>query len=135
MKIGRGYEDRYLSEGEIRDILTEALGQVSVEGENVVVVIPDSTRTAPIPLMFRLFNELLGGRVAKLDFLVALGTHPIMSEEALNKLVGVTAEARATTYKDVGLFNHRWDLAETFETIGMIPRTEVEAISKGMLSI
>jgi len=72
MKIGRGYEDRYLSEGEIRDILTEALGQVAVEGEAIVVVIPDSTRTAPIPLMFRLFNELLGGRVAKLDFLVAL---------------------------------------------------------------
>ncbi|MCJ7551563.1 MAG: lactate racemase domain-containing protein [Anaerolineae bacterium] len=135
MKIGKGYEDRYLSEGEIRDILTEALGQVAVEGENVVVVIPDSTRTAPIPQMFRLFNELLGGRVAKLDFLVALGTHPIMGEEALNKLVGVTAEARTTTYKDVGLFNHRWDLAETFETIGMIPSAEVEAISNGMLSI
>jgi len=135
MTIGKGYEDRYLSEGEIRDILTKALGQVAVEGEAIVVVIPDSTRTAPIPLMFRLFNELLGGRVAKLDFLVALGTHPVMSEEALNKLVGVTAEARATTYKDVGLFNHRWDLAETFETIGMIPRIEVEAISNGMLSI
>jgi len=135
MKIGKGYEDRYLSEGEIRDILTEALGQVAVEGEAIVVVIPDSTRTAPIPLMFRLFNELLGGRVAKLDFLVALGTHPIMSEEALNTLVGVTAEERATTYQDIGLLNHRWDLAETFETIGMIPRTEVEAISNGMLSI
>lgn len=135
MKIGRGYEDRYLSESEIRGILTEALGQVAVEGENVVVVIPDSTRTAPIPLMFRLFNELLGGRVAKLDFLVALGTHPIMSEGALNSLVGVTAEARATTYKDVGLVNHRWDLAETFETIGVIPSDEVEAISNGMLSI
>jgi len=135
MKIGKGYEDRYLSEGEIRDILTEALGQVAVEGEHVVVVIPDSTRTAPIPLMFRLFNELLGGRVGQLDFLVALGTHPIMSEEALNKLAGVTAEARVTTYKDVGLFNHRWDLAATFETIGMIPKTEVEAISNGMLSI
>ena len=135
MRIGKGYENRYLSEGEIRDILTEALGQVAVEGENVVVVIPDSTRTAPIPLMFRLFNDLLGGRVAKLDFLVALGTHPIMSEEALNKLVGVTAEELVTTYKDVGLHNHRWDLAETFETIGMIPRTEVEAISNGMLSI
>ncbi|MCD6287159.1 MAG: DUF2088 domain-containing protein [Anaerolineae bacterium] len=135
MKIGKGYEDRYLSEGEIRDILTEALGQVAVEGEAIVVVIPDSTRTAPIPLMFRLFNELLGGRVAKLDFLVALGTHPIMSEEALNTLVGVTAEERATTYQDIGLLNHRWDLAETFETIGMIPRTEVETISNGMLSI
>jgi len=135
MKIGKGYEDRYLSEGEIRDILTEALGQVAVEGETIVVVIPDSTRTAPVPLMFQLFNELLGGRVAKLDFLVALGTHPIMSEEALNRLVGVTAEELATTYEGVGLFNHRWDLAETFETIGVIPRTEVEAISNGMLSI
>jgi hypothetical protein len=83
MKIGKGYEDRFLEEGEVRDILSEGLVRVGLGGKRVLVVIPDSTRTAPIPLMFRLFNELLVSKVAQLDFLVALGTHPLMSEEAL----------------------------------------------------
>ena len=135
MNVGTGSTETYLNEDEIRAILTEALGQVVLDGERVVVIIPDSTRTSPMPLMFRLFCELLGDRAAKLDFLVALGTHPIMSEDALNALVGVTSEERATVYGDVGLLNHRWDLAETFETIGVITRSEVEAISSGMLSM
>jgi lactate racemase len=135
MNIGQGYEDRYLSEDEVRDVLAEALTQVGIDGEHVVILIPDSTRTAPMPLMFRLFNELLGPRVARLDFLVALGTHPLMDADALNALVGITAEERATTYQDVGLYNHEWDCVDTFETIGIIPAAEIETISNGMLSM
>jgi nickel-dependent lactate racemase len=133
MTSGWGYTDRYLTDDEIQEILSEGLAQVELDGKHVVIIIPDSTRTAPIPLMFRLFNQLLGDRVAKLDYLVALGTHPLMSQEALNKLVGITEEARMTTYADVGLFNHRWDDPETFTTLGMISETEIETITRGML--
>ena len=133
MTSGLGYTDRYLTDEEIQEILTEGLEQVAVEGKHVVVVIPDSTRTAPIPLMFRLFNELLGDHVAKLDFLVALGTHPLMSQEALNQLVGITEEERTTTYADVGLFNHQWDDPGTFTTLGTISEAEIEGITQGML--
>ncbi|MBN1249160.1 MAG: DUF2088 domain-containing protein, partial [Anaerolineae bacterium] len=77
MNIGKGYEDRYLSEDEIRGILSDALSQTALDGARVVVIIPDSTRTAPIPLMFRLFTELLGSRAAQLNFLIALGTHAL----------------------------------------------------------
>lgn len=135
MTIGKGYKDRYLNDAEVRQILTEALDQAGLDGERVLIIIPDSTRTAPIPMMFRLFTELLGDKVAALDFLVALGTHPMMSDEALNKLVGITAEERATTYRDVGLYNHRWNLPETFATLGVIPKVEVETITDGMLSM
>ena len=135
MKIGEGYTDRYLSEDEVRKILFKGLGQARIDGERVVVIIPDSTRTAPIPLMFRLFTELLRGRAAKLDFLVALGTHPLMSEDALNRLVGITAEERMTTYKAVGIYNHQWDDPATFTIAGVIPRAEIEEITNGMLSM
>ncbi|MGC9468710.1 MAG: lactate racemase domain-containing protein [Anaerolineae bacterium] len=135
MTIGKGYEDGYLSDVEVRDIVAEGLDQADVEGKRILVIIPDSTRTAPIPMIFRLFNEMLRGRVAKLDFLVALGTHPLMDQAALNKLVGITAEERATTYKEVGLHNHRWDLPETFATVGTIPSAEIEQITDGMLSV
>ena len=135
MKIGKGYRDQYLNETEVRGILAEALGGVGIDGERVLVIIPDSTRTAPMPMMFRLLTELLGERVATLDFLVALGTHPLMSEAALNHLVGITAEERATTYADVGIHNHRWDDPATFATIGTLTRAEVESITDGMLSM
>jgi nickel-dependent lactate racemase len=71
--------------------------------------------------------------VAALDYLVALGTHQPMGEEALNHLVGVTAEERRTTFSGVNIFNHRWDLPETFVTIGTIPKEEIGAISNGLL--
>jgi nickel-dependent lactate racemase len=132
---GQGYTDRYLTEDEVRDIVAEGLGQAGLAGERVLVIIPDSTRTAPIPQMFRLFHELLRDEVAALDFLIALGTHPIMSEDAVNQLVGITAQERATTYSDVQIFNHRWDREATFAHLGTLPRAEVEAVTQGMLSM
>ena len=95
MTIGQGYEDGYLSEAEVRALMAEALAAHPLDGKRVLILIPDATRTAPIPMMFRLFHEQLTGRVAALDFLVALGTHPIMSDEALCKLVGITPQERA----------------------------------------
>ncbi|MCU0521092.1 MAG: lactate racemase domain-containing protein [Anaerolineae bacterium] len=139
MKIGKGFEDRYLTDDEVRDILNAGLAQAdsvrTLDGKQVLVIVPDSTRTAPIPLMFRLFTEVLQHRVAKLDFLVALGTHLHMSEGALNRHLGVTAEERWNTYRSVGVFNHQWDDPTTFATIGVIPRAEIEAITDGMLSM
>ncbi|EQD69129.1 hypothetical protein B1B_05457, partial [mine drainage metagenome] len=67
---------------------------VALDGKRVLVIVPDSTRHAPIPLMFRLLHELLQGRVAELAYLVALGTHPPMDEDAIDALVGVPAAQR-----------------------------------------
>ena len=133
MVFGKGYADRFLSEREVHDLISEALTQANLDGKRVLAIIPDHTRTAPIPLFFRLFHELLGGRVAALDYLVALGTHQPMSEGALNSLVGVTAAERAKRYRDVRIFNHRWDLLDTFVTIGTIPAAEIEEITGGLM--
>jgi len=75
MVTGKGYLDRYLSEDEIRELMQPALDQARLDGKRVIIIIPDGTRTAPIPQMFRLFCQYLGKRVAALDFLIALGTH------------------------------------------------------------
>jgi nickel-dependent lactate racemase len=133
MVIGKGDTDRFLNESQVRDLTAEALGRADLDGKRVLVIIPDGTRTAPIPLFFRLFYEQLWGRVAALDYLVALGTHQPMSEEALNHLVGVTAEELRTTYAGVNLFNHRWDLEGTLVQAGTIPAAEIEELSNGLL--
>jgi nickel-dependent lactate racemase len=135
MNIGKGYTDAFLSSDEIQSITAQALSQVNLDDKRVLIIIPDGTRTAPLPTMFRLFNELINPRCKNLDFLVALGTHMLLSEDALNKLVGITAEERNTKYANTGLFNHQWDQAETFTRIGTISKAEVETISNGMLSL
>ncbi|MGE0885257.1 MAG: lactate racemase domain-containing protein [Blastocatellales bacterium] len=133
MLIGSGYTDKFLSESEIRDLMTSALSQAGLDGKRVIIIIPDGTRTAPMPMMFQLFYELLGERVAALDFLIALGTHQPMSDEAINRHLGVTSEERSTKYARVNVFNHRWDLPETFTELGEITAEEIAQISEGLL--
>jgi nickel-dependent lactate racemase len=132
MVVGKGYETNYLSEVETHDLIAEALTQADLTGKRVLVIIPDSTRTAPIPMMFNLFRDLLAGRVAALDYLVALGTHPPMSDVALSQLIGQPVmDGRVG---DTQVFNHHWDRPETFITLGTIPAAEIEEISGGLLS-
>jgi len=133
--IGKGYKDKVLSESGVWHLMAQALAQTDLAGKRVLVIIPDHTRTAPIPLFFRLFHEFLGEQVAALDYLVALGTHQPMSEEALNSLLGVTAEERAGQYADVHIYNHEWTDPTTFTTIGVITEHETRALSNGMLSL
>ena len=131
---GKGGPERVLGEAEIRQLVAESLVQANLDGKRVLVIIPDGSRTAPIPLFFRLFHELLWNRVAALDYLVALGTHQPMGTDALNRLVGVTAEERHTTFSGVNILNHRWDLPEALTTIGVIPAAEIKEISGGLLA-
>jgi nickel-dependent lactate racemase len=133
MLIGQGYEDKFLSEAETRELMAQALAGAQVKGRRCLVIIPDATRTAPIPLMFRLFHEELGDSAAALDFLIALGTHQAMSDEAINKLVGVTASERAGKYASTRIFNHRWDVPETFADVGRITADEIAEITGGLM--
>ena len=86
---------------EIREILDSALASAQLNGKRVLIIIPDSTRTAPIPQMFRLFYEALGKEVAALDYLIALGTHKPMDQEAIDRLVGITPAERQGKYAGV----------------------------------
>jgi nickel-dependent lactate racemase len=131
--MGKGYTDWFLTESETRDLMAEALEQANLADKRVLIIIPDGTRTMPMPMMFRLFHDLLSERAAALDYLVALGTHPSMSDEALGRLVGQpVADGRVG---ETRIFNHLWSRPETFATLGAIPASRVEDISDGRLSL
>jgi len=132
---GSGYANRCLSEDEIRGLLAGAIDSWDLTGRRVLFVIPDGTRTAPLPLMFRLLHEQLSGVVARMDFIVALGTHALMTDAAINHMLGISDHERTTRYADVGIFNHRWDLPDTFVTLGAISEAETAELSEGRLSI
>lgn len=96
--------------------------------QRVLVLIPDHTRTLPLPMLFPVIADVLHD-VRRLDFMVALGTHPPESQAGLRSLVGITRGARQSTYADIGLLNHGWDDPATLKTIGMISREEVQSIA------
>lgn len=131
--VGQGDTDRFLTEDEVRSLMREALASHSLEGKRVIVIIPDGTRTAPIPMMFRLFDEVLGKSVAALDYLVALGTHQPMSDEAIDQLVGVSGAERAVKYPRTKVYNHYWNDPATFIELGQISEEEIVRISDGLL--
>ncbi len=132
--IGQGSTTRTLSEQEIRALLQEAFTDYELHGKRLLFVIPDGTRTAPIPMLFRAIFDLLSPTAKALDLLIALGTHMPMSEDAINTLVGVTPEERAGKFKSVRIFNHEWNDKSTFKAIGTIPAEEIAQISGGKLN-
>src|SRR5579884_5978 len=131
--IGKGSTQTTLSEDDVRHILAQTCEQLPVNGRRVLVLIPDGTRTAPIPLMFRLLYEQLGKRVERLDYLIALGTHAPMSQEHIESLLGVDAREHELRYPNVHIFNHEWDNPEILQTIGTISRSEANRLTDGLL--
>ena len=133
MIVGKGYEDRTLTETEVRDICEETLSRENLDGKTVLAVIPDYTRSGPIDMMFRIVYELLAGRVKKLDFLIALGTHPPMSDEQIYKLVGITKEEHNTIYPKAGFYNHEASNPDKLRCAGTFDEDEMAEISGGLL--
>ena len=70
--IGQGSTKQTLQASQVQQLLAQAFDSIPLDGKRVLAIIPDSTRTAPIPLMFKLLYEQLGKRVARLDYLIAL---------------------------------------------------------------
>ena len=116
-----------LTENDVRQTLQRGLaGQF--KGQRVLVLIPDHTRTLPLPFLFRELVRILND-TRQLDFMVALGTHPPLDEESLCRLVGLSPAERSTTYAKVGLLNHAWDDPEALTQIGVITRAEVRQLA------
>src|SRR5207244_11768068 len=133
MVLGKGSTTETLTIEEVKQLIAQACDPLPIDGKRVLVIIPDGTRTAPIPLFFSLLYQQLGQRVAQLDYLIALGTHPPMSEEAIDRLVGVPARERAELYPNVRIFNHHWAQPEMTKTIDVISREETERLTTGLV--
>ena len=132
--IGKGSPTAILADEEVQHLVAQGCAQLPVDSKRVLVIIPDGTRTAPIPLLFRLLYEQLGFRVAQLDYLIALGTHPPMSDDAIDQLVGVPAKDRAERYPGVNIFNHHWSEPSMLQNIGSISRQEAANLTGGLLA-
>ncbi|NTV33645.1 MAG: DUF2088 domain-containing protein [Deltaproteobacteria bacterium] len=97
----------------------------------MLVLTPDATRTCPLPMMIRSVVDVIGARAAKLDFMVALGTHTPLDQKDILKLYGI--DSRRKMFRGIEFFNHEWDRQESFARIGTFTQEEVEDLSEGRL--
>jgi nickel-dependent lactate racemase len=128
---GMGFENRYLQNDEIRGVVRQGLAALPLDGKRLLVIIPDGTRTMPMPKMYDMIEAEAGPRVAALDYLVALGTHQPMNDEQLGRLVGRHVENGWTGRTRIR--NHMWSDPGIFSHLGTIPAAEILSLSNGLL--
>jgi lactate racemase len=78
-----GSAQEVLAPEEIDRFVRAALDADDYTGKRVCVLVPDATRSCPLPGLLDSVHAALHGRAAELTFMVALGTHPAMTERQL----------------------------------------------------
>jgi len=124
-----------LSDEDVGSLIAQALPADEYRGKRVLLVIPDTTRSAPVGLMFKTIFQTIGAVTKHLDIIVALGTHPPMSEEAICGRLDISLEARRSIYEKVRFFNHEWDNPEALHEIGVIPAKDISDLTGGLFAM
>ena len=124
-----------MSDDEVRHWIAANVPAEDFRGKRVLLIVPDGTRTAPLPLLFDAVHRQLQAAAVQLDVMVALGTHPPMSDSAIASLLGITPEERGRLFATTQLLNHAWDDPTELKQIGTLSAAEVSDISEGRLSL
>lgn len=113
----------------IRETLEQGLAR-KFTGEKVLVLVPDHTRSMPLPDLFPVIVDILSD-ARQVDFLVALGTHPPLNREQLLQLFGISAEEYAAKYAHIEIFNHSWDVPYRMANLGVMEQDEIKWLAGG----
>jgi nickel-dependent lactate racemase len=130
-----GGPETILEPGKIVAFVTESLADVDLDGRSVCLVIPDGTRSSPLPLLLSAVHRALVGRVSRLTALIALGTHQPMTDAQIANHIGLGPEGVDGTYPGLIVLNHEWWKPETFVSVGQISAERVRELSEGRLAV
>lgn len=125
MMIGREIDTRSLTGREIEDVVEESLSDRSWRNLDVLVLVPDATRHAPVDQLFALIVGQIGRDARRLDVLVASGTHrPMRPEEIIERIGG--------PWPGVSVFAHAFDDERELTSAGRIPGDELARMTSGL---
>jgi len=80
----------------IGDFVRTNLAAEDVDGRSVCVIVPDATRTCPLPELLEAVRDALVERVTRLTVVVALGTHqPLHGDRLTEHVVSRSPKTRA----------------------------------------
>ncbi len=129
--IGRGHPNSDLRPADLREILFQALSSIS-PGSSILAIVADKTRDDNTDILFPIAAQILADRrIAKLDALVAQGTHAAMSER--DKRVKIGAHGSEQVPGLGRIFDHDWADPEKLVTIGVLNAARVKEITSGLI--
>jgi nickel-dependent lactate racemase len=125
---------KHLSDDEVRAFVADSFAAADLDGKRVCLVVPDGTRTCPLPLLLRAAHGALQGRAAEVTVLIALGTHQGMEEAHLARHLGYQPGASEATYPGWTIRNHESWLPATFANLGTIGAERLTELTAGLLT-
>jgi len=123
--------DHSLDDECVSKLVGDALPTNDYRGQKILLIVPDHTRTAPVGLLFKSIYRQIGEATSALDVMIALGTHPPMSEEAICERLEISPDERHGEYAKVQFHNHEWDNPDALKEIGVIPSPDIAELSGG----
>ncbi|MGC8513360.1 MAG: lactate racemase domain-containing protein [Acidimicrobiales bacterium] len=129
-----GGPGRFLAGDEVETFIHERLSDVPLDGRSVCMLVPDATRSCPLPLLVRSVYSCLKGRVSRLTVLVALGTHAAMGAQAHARHLGYRPGGLDETFPGMRVVDHAcWDPG-SLVTLGTIRAAKIADLSNGAIS-
>ena len=124
-----------MSDEELDAFVQEATAGIDLDGKTVVLVVPDHTRSCPLPLVLHALHRHLAGRVASLTAVIALGTHSYMESDEIDRYFGVGGPGQPTdlaeAYPGLTVVNHEWADPAMLVTVGHdLRRTHHRAVGR-----
>lgn len=113
-----------LGAADVRSFVRAQVAALDLAGRSLCLVIPDATRSCPLPLLLRAIGEGVGDRTSACTAVIALGTHTPMTAQAIRSLVGSVA---------LDVVNHAWWDDATFVSVGTLSAETVTQLSGGRL--
>jgi nickel-dependent lactate racemase len=118
---------------QVTEFVATAVAAARLEDQRVCLVVPDGTRTCPLPLLLQAMREGLAS-ASEVTVVIALGTHQGMSDEHLARHLGYNLGEFEETYPGWQVLNHEFWLPETFTTVGTISADRIAELSGGLLT-
>jgi nickel-dependent lactate racemase len=120
-----------VSAPQVGELVAQACPAESYRGRRVLLIVPDHTRSAPVGQMFKTIFQQIGGATEQFDVMIALGTHPAMSEVAICDRLEISLAERRAPYAKVRFFNHEWDHPAALREVGVIPASDISELTGG----
>jgi nickel-dependent lactate racemase len=130
-----GGPEHVLRDEELAQFTGTCLDGYDLDRRSVLLVLPDATRSCPLPQLMRILHAALAGRVSRLTAVIALGTHAPMDEPALAAHLGYEPDHVHETYPGLEVVNHAWWDPTTFADLGPIDAHRVRKLSEGRLDM
>jgi nickel-dependent lactate racemase len=120
-----------MTTAELETTVREALADMNLAGRRVLLLVPDLTRSCPLGQVFRLIHQAVGASVKRLDVMMALGTHPAMTQAQMYQRMEITPEEHRTRFAGVRLMNHAWDDPAQLTEVGRFSGGEIAELTEG----